>query len=298
MKKTILLLFILSVQTLWAQRDTVWRLGGMMTLNVTQVSLTNWAAGGQNSFAGTAMVSSFANYKHGKNSWENTASLEYGMLEQGRNVHIVKSNDKIDLSSKYGREAAKKIYYTSLFNFRSQFAPGYNYPNDSVVISRFLAPGYATLALGLDYKPSDLFSLFLSPATARLIVVNDKKLSSAKSFGVDSGKTTRFEAGAYLKAAIKEDITPDLNITSTIDFFSNYLDQPENIDVNWQLLLSLKVSKYISASLSTQLLYDDNTRLVFYKSDGFTVDHTGPGTQIKEVVGIGIAYKFAGVGVK
>lgn len=299
MKKIFFTLFILTATLVAnAQQDTVWRRGGLFSLNFSQVSLTNWAAGGQNSIAGNAIINYFANYKKGKNVWDNNLDLGYGLIMQGKKGDILKSDDKIDLSSKYGREAAKHWYYSLLLNFRSQFAAGYNYPNDSIAISKFFAPAYVLLALGMDYKPNDNFSLFLSPATARFIFVNDKFLSDAGAFGVDSGKTLRTEVGAYLKATYKKDLNANVNLQTSIDLFSNYLDKPQNIDVNWQVLLSLKVSKYLSASLSTQLIYDDNTTLAFYKSDGVTIDHVGPGTQFKEVIGIGFAYKFVGYGIR
>lgn len=298
-KKTIAVFaFCICSNVLLAQQDTVWRRGGLLSLNFSQVSLTNWAAGGQNSIAANSIVNYYANYKRGKNVWDNNLDLAYGFLMQGKEGDILKSDDKIDLSSKYGREAFKNWYYSLLFNFRSQFTPGYNYPNDSIIISDFLSPGYILIAPGLDYKPKDYFSLLISPATARFLIVNNKDLSDAGAFGVDSGKTLKTELGAYIKATFKKDIATNVNLQTSIDFYSNYLDNPQNIDINWQLLLSLKVNKYISASISTQLIYDDDTKLVFYKSDDVTVDHVGPGIQFKEVLGIGIAYKFSGVSVK
>jgi hypothetical protein len=298
--KKILIALLISAAALTghAQKDTVWRKGGLFALNITQVSLTNWAAGGQNSIAGNAIVNYFANYKRGKNAWDNNIDLGYGLMIQGRDGKLIKSDDKIDLTSKYGRQASKHWYYSALGNFRSQFTAGYNYPNDSVVISKLFAPAYLLLAIGMDYKPNNNFSLFLSPATARFIFVNDKLLSDAGAFGVDPGKKLRTEAGAYLRASYKKDMNANVNLQTSLDLFSNYLDKPQNIDVNWQMLLLLKISKFFSASLSTQLLYDDNTQLTFYKKDGVTVDHVGPGTQFKEVLGIGFAYKFSRVSVK
>lgn len=299
MKKTILILLILvSVNSVNAQKDTVWRKGGLVALNFSQVSLTNWAAGGQNSIAGNSIVNYFANYKKGKNTWDNNLDLGYGLVLQGKHGNLIKSDDRIDLSSKYGRQASHHWYYSALLNFRSQFTAGYNYPNDSVVISKFLSPGYVLLSPGMDYKPNDHFSLFLSPATLRFIIVTDKLLSAGGAFGVDSGKTIKTEAGAFLRATFKKNLTPALNLQTSLDLFSNYLHNPQNIDINWQTLFLLKVSKYISASLSLQVMYDDDTKITFYKDDGITVDHIGPGTQFKEAIGIGFAYKFSGVTVK
>jgi hypothetical protein len=276
----------------------VWRKGGLIAVNFSQVSLTNWAAGGQNSISGNSIINYFANYKRGNKVWDNNFDLAYGLSLQGKNPKLVKSDDRIDITSKYGWQASKKWYYSALFNFRSQFTNGYSYPNDSVIISKFLSPGYVLLAPGMDYKPNEIFSLFLSPATLRFLIVADNLLSNAGAFGIDSGETVKTEVGAFLKATFKKDLTATLNLQTSLDLFSNYLNNPQHIDVNWQTLLILKISRYISASLALQLLYDYDTKITFYKDDGMTVDHIGPGVQFKEAIGIGFAYKFSGVTVK
>ena len=294
----LMLLTIATVNSLIAQNDTVWRKGGLIAVNFSQVSLTNWAAGGQNSISGNSIINYFANYKKGNKAWDNNIDLGYGLVLQGKKANLVKSDDRMEITSKYGWKASKHWYYSALFNFRSQFTNGYSYPNDSVVISKFLSPGYVLLAPGMDYKPNDFFSLFLSPATLRFLIVTDKTLSAIGAFGIDSSENIKTETGAFLKATFKKDLNPVLNLQTSVDLFSNYFDHPERIDVNWQALLLLKVTKYISASLSLQLLYDYDTKITFYKDDGVTVDHIGPGVQFKEAIGIGFAYKFSGVTVK
>jgi hypothetical protein len=304
MKNLILSLIAVSLFThVYSQsdtiaKDTVWRSGGLISLNLTQVSLNNWAAGGLNSVSGNSLISLFANYTRGKAAWDNSLDLAYGLVMQGKEDDVLKTDDKIDISSKYGIKAFDHWYYTALLNFKSQFGPGYNYPNDSIAISKFLAPGYVLLALGLDYKPNDYFSLFISPVTARWLIVNDKFLSDAGAFGVDSGETVKQELGAYMKAAFNKEINKYINLKTSIDLFSDYLNEPDHIDVNFQLLLSLKVSKFISASISLQALYDHDTKIAVYKNDDITIDHFGPRTQFKEVLGIGFAYKFSGVSVR
>src|SRR5947207_15537298 len=95
-----------------------------------------------------------------------------------------------------------------------------------------------------------------------------------------------------------KDLNTNINLKTSIEFFSNYLDKPKNVDMNFQLLLTLKVSKFISASVSAQAIYDDNTKIAVYKGDNITIDHFGPRTQFKEVLGIGFAYKFSSVSMR
>ena len=270
--------------------DTVWRRGGIFSLNLSQVSLTNWSAGGQNSLGANAIINYFTNYKKGKHAWDNNIDLEYGVIKQGKTGKLTKSVDKIDLNTIYGYQASKNWYYGVLGNFRSQFTAGYNYPNDTTIISNFMAPGYLSLALGMYYKPDNTFSVFLSPATVRAIFVHEEVLNQKGSFGVDTGKSERTEVGAYIKAMVNKDFNPDFNFQSSLELFSNYKENPQNVDVNWQMLISYKLNKFISATLTTQLIYDDNTKLTFYKDDGITVDHYGPGVQFREVLGVGFSY--------
>lgn len=293
----------LSQDTLFAVKDTIWKRGGLAALNFTQVSLSNWAAGGQNSLSGMALFNYYANYKKGKVSWDTNIDLGYGLTQNG-DANPIKSEDKIDIATKYGRHAFKKWYYSAMLGFKSQFSDGYNYPNDSVKISNFLSPAYITLALGLDYKPNDNFSLFIAPLTGRIIIVNDEDLSDAGAFGVDpaeynalgikvkDGETIRYEFGALLKAVYKKDILENVNLQTKLELFSNYLEDPQNVDVNWEVLIAMKVNQYITATLSTQLIYDDNTIIGVDNNDDGIIDETGPRTQFKEVLAVGIAYKF------
>lgn len=263
--------------------DTIkdWKTGGMFSLAFSQTTLSNWAAGGENSLSGNALVNLFAIYKKDRREWETTLNLGYGLLQQ-QSDGTRKTDDKIDLSSKFGYQASKNWYYTAMVNFKTQFTEGFNYPNDSVRISNFMAPAYLTTALGMDYKPNDKLSVFISPATGKTTFVLDKSLSDAGAFGVDPGKQTRYELGGFFTVKYTDqDIIKNIGLATKIELFSNYLDKPQNIDVNWELLITAKINKFISAILSTQLIYDDDIRI------GVT-----PYLQFKEVFGLGLSYKF------
>lgn len=283
-------------------KDTImgWTKGGVFTFNLAQTSLTNWAPGGQNSVALNGLFSFFANYKKGKSVWDNSLDLGYGLLKQGKNESFRKTDDKIELNSKYGREAFKNFYYSALLNFRTQMTPGYNYPNDSTKISDLFAPAYLVLALGLDYKPNDHFSAFLAPVTEKFTFVNDAKLSDEGAFGVTPGKRVLSEFGGYFRAVytksdFKDEFMKNVSFTTKLDLFSNYLKNPQNIVVNWEVLLALKVNKFLAATLNTQLVYDDKIRVPSDRNGDGKID-TGEGikslVQFKEILGVGLSYKF------
>jgi hypothetical protein len=289
--------------TLAAPVDTSWKRGGMIGLNFNQVALSNWAAGGENSISGIALFSYFANYNNGITNWDNSIDLAYGLTQEGK-ADPRKTDDKLDFASKYGRKAFKHWYYTALLGFRSQFTAGYNYPDDSTVISDFLAPGYVTFGLGMDYKPNSHFSFYMSPVTARLIIVKDQDLADAGSYGVDAaeydgsgvkvkdGATTRWEFGAMAKIEYNKDVMENITLKAKAEFFSNYIEDPQNVDVNAEVMLIMKVNKYINAKISAQVIYDDNTIIAVDKNDDGIIDESGPRTQFKELFGVGIAYKF------
>lgn len=298
MKKTLLtltsiLLSLTAVAQDPALPDTLWKFSGTTALNLSQLSLTNWAAGGDNSLSGNILINLSANYAKDKTSWENKLILGYGLIKQGDDP-TRKSDDQIDFASKLGIKAGEKWFYTALVGFRSQFAPGYDRPGDAdrMKISNFMAPGYLNISLGMDYKPSDAFSLLLSPLTGKFTFVLDDDLSAAGTFGLDPGQKSRGELGGYVKMAFKKEVVKNVTLDTNIDLFSNYLDHPQYIDVNWNLLINFKVNEFLSASLLTQLIYDYDIK--------FGEDTTGDGefdtfhekVQFKELFGLGLTYTF------
>jgi hypothetical protein len=281
-----------ALRTASAETIEGWKKGGTIFINVSQTSLTNWAAGGQNSLSINGLVDLNANYKKGKSNWDNSLDIGYGLLKQGKDADLMKTDDKIDLVSKYGYQAFGKWNYALLLNFRTQMSNGYNYPNDSVAISKILAPGYLFLAAGLDYKPCDNFSAFIAPITSKITLVNDQALADSGAFGVDPGKKLMSELGGYIRITFQKDIVKNVSLGTKLDLFSNYLNNPQNIDVNWGTIVTLKANKYLSASLVTDLIYDDDINIELDTNDDGIVDHKGPRTQFKEVISLGLTIKF------
>lgn len=285
--------------------DTIegWKTGGVFSVNLTQVSLTNWNAGGDNSISVNGILSFFCNYKKGKDAWDNSLDLGYGILKQGDDG-VRKTDDKIEFTSKYGRKAVKNWYYAALVNFKSQMTAGYNYPDDSTEISNFLAPGYTLVAIGMDYKPSDVLTVFISPLTMKTTIVNDQKLADAGAFGVDpaeydnlgdivkKGSNIRSEYGGYIRAQFKKDIMENVKLQTRIDLFSNYSEEPTHVDVNWEVLIAMKVNKYLSATITTNLIYDHDVDIAVDENKDGIDDAFGPRVQFKEVLGVGLSVKF------
>jgi hypothetical protein len=279
--------YLISTGNEPADTTKTWKISGKSSLNFSQVSLTNWSEGGSGSVSGAFLFGINANNKKNKHYWDNNFTMEYGMTKNN-SESLRKSIDQIYLSSKYGFEIGKPWYLSALFDFKTQLAKGFNYPNDSIFISKFMAPGYMNFALGFDYKPNDNFSLMLSPVSTRFTFVMDDSLSAAGAFGVDPGKKFRAEFGAYLKFGYtKKSLIKNVDFQTRLDLFSNYFKNPQNIVINWDIKFDMKINEYLSAVFGTTLKYDDDIKYI----DQNGGKH-GARTQFKQLLGVGFAYKF------
>jgi hypothetical protein len=315
MRRSLLFILLLSISTVFSfsqvtePEETLkkektdipegWKRGALVSISMSQVSLTNWASGGQNSISGNGILNMNADFRHGTFTWNNNLDLAYGLQKLGK-AGMIKTDDKVDFSTKVGRRVYHDWFLAGLMNFRTQMTAGYNYPNDSVKISNFLAPAYVLTAIGLDYKKGSDISLFVAPLTGKVTIVNDQTLADAGAFGVDKavydsignlvkhGKKLRQEFGGYIKATYKKDLFSNISFQSKLGLFSNFIKNPQNIDVNWENFILIKVSKWITVSVTTQLLYDDDTDILVDEVTG----EKGPRTQFKQVLGLGFSYKF------
>jgi hypothetical protein len=256
-----------------------WSRSGTFILNINQGALKDWAAGGEQSVLGINTIFNYnTNYRKGKNTWDSYFDIALGFQNATSFSRFRKIDDRIDITSKYGRQLSKTLYAGLLVNFNSQALAGYDYTNTpNTKISNFLTPGKILLSPGFDYKPSKDFSLFFSPATVRFILKNDPDFYSLRKFGVDSAKKSNTEFGAFITAVYNKSINTWATYSGRLDLFSNYIRNPQNIDVYCTNLLTMKFNKWLGSTLSLDLIYDDD---VIKK------------TQIKEIIGLGLAVKL------
>ena len=293
MKKVLLsaLAFMLCIAA-FAQDEQPqgWTHKGNIGLNIGQNYFTNWAAGGQSSITGQAMFNYEIHYLKNKFKWDNTLNTALGYSIFDFKKKPVKMDDKIEFTSLATLKATKHLNYGAELAFRSQFAKGFDYATDSThYISKFLAPAYVTLGLGIEWVPSPHFSLYFSPITGRMTIVNDDHLAEIGAFGVNSLDANdtiqhavnkiRYEFGARAVAKFQYPLAKNIDFSSKLELFSNYLNLPERIDVDWQNMLVLKVSDWRNANLSTHLIYDYDIP--------FPDVEKGSKVQFKEVLAIG-----------
>ena len=262
-----------------------WKKGILYNLNFAQSSLTNWSAGGDKfSLSINSILNMFAKYTNGKHSWENSFDFNLGYVNS-TSLGARKNDDRFDLVSKYGRNINSKANFAVLANLRSGFFKGYSYTErTSTLISNFMSPGYLLISSGIDMKPNKNFSIFLSPATARWVIVTDPELSAKGSYGVKPGENSILELGSFATINYMKEIAPNIVYKAKLDLFSNYLHKPANVDLFMANLLSVKLSKILSMSWNVDLIYDDDAKL-------FGPKKSSPALQIKSLIGVGIQIK-------
>jgi len=319
MKKIFTVIGIIIAATLAAQdsippakKDTSWKVSGYFGLNFSQTALSNWQGGGQDNIAGNAILNIQAVYKKGKSEWLNKLDAQYGLIKTDGDRLFKKNIDQLFALSKYNLNAFNKYwFYAAQGDYRTQFAPGYNYNGDSVVgtaRSDINSPGYIQLAIGLDYKPTKYFSATFAPIAGKITVVNRQYLADEGAYGVEkavldtagkivtNGKRSRFELGGRVILRFKKDIFKNVNLDSYLDLFSNYANNPGNIDVVFNNLLTLKINKYFTANVISQVLYDDDviTKRDWNKDGKYdnAKDINGPRVQMLTTFAVGFGYKF------
>ncbi len=267
-------------------RDSSWTYGGNGGVNLSQISLSNWAAGGENAVGFDLLLNYSADYKQNKHLWQNRFEMAYG-LNRTESDGTKKTNDKLYFSSTYGYEITKSLYLSALLNFNTQLAKGYDYKTDPrTYISRFMSPGYLTTGLGLTWNPKAWVTATFSAISWRGTFVDSRILSDEGAFGVDPGDHLFSEMGGNLKVEMKYEFLKNMTIYSRVDLFSNYLDSPQNVDVRWDVQLNMTVNKWFSANITTNMIYDNDTKI--QQKDG----SKGPRLQFKESLGIGFQVSF------
>ena len=285
------------------KKDTtgIWTFTGTSTVSTSQNSFRYWAGGGQSSVAVSTILNAIILFSNQTTNWQNQIDLSYGIMNQESFPGWNKTDDVLSLSSKFGKKASKSLFYSILFNPTTQFQPGFEMIGDSLPISKMLAPLFAETALGFNYVPNSKVDVFLGLGTLKSTLVNDQRLADLGAYGVDAavydnfgeivtlGKKMRNEFGGYLLLQYKNPrILKNVGIRSRLEMFSNYLNNPGNIDIDWQNVINLQINEYIGMNINIQMKYDDDIKTgIDIDGDG-QIDKTASKIQLKEVLGVGL----------
>ncbi len=260
-----------------------WKKGGQISANLAQGSLSNWAAGGDNfSMALTTYFNYYLLHRRGKHSWDNNLDFFFGYV-QATSLGSRKTDDRVDFISKYGYtvDSSRKWYVSGLYNVRTQLFDGLTYytRDSGVLSSTFLSPAYILLSLGMDYKPNNDFSLFLSPLTSRWTMVASPRLYKQGVYGVPKGQRLFNELGAFASINYSKTIMKNVTYKGRLDLFTNYKSKPQNIDMFFTNFVTFKINKLLSATYNLDMIYDDDVK--------FAGTNQHPALQVKSFIGIG-----------
>ncbi|MEO7922926.1 MAG: DUF3078 domain-containing protein [Chitinophagaceae bacterium] len=261
-----------------------WKRTGIFILNVNQSAQNEWGSGGENFMLGfNTILNKAIHHKKGKYTFDSYLDLELGLVFATSYKQFRKTTDRCDFTVELEHRIGKRNHfnYGILGNINTQLFSGHNYVSEfHQKISNFLSPGKALISMGIDYKnikPKTYFSFFISPTTIRWVTKIDRDFYKKKAFGVDSLHKVYTEIGAYLSVHFNYMISKKTNLVSRLDLFSNYKRKPQNIDVLFNNVLSLNISKSFAATFILDLLYDHDIK---------------SRTQVQQVSGIGLKLKL------
>lgn len=280
MKKFLLLLLFVGSNVIAQETVTDstkhWTRKGVFTFLANQSSFSNWQAGGQNNFAGNIGFNYDFNYKNGDWNWDNKWIVSYG-LTKIKGADTQKTDDRIELNSLLGKKAIGQWFYSAFFNFKTQMDSGLDTETSTIKTSHFFSPAFFQLGPGMLWKKSDNLKVNFAPATSKLIIVHDHFTEFGSSFGVEKGKTSRYELGAAINGYYKFNLMENVSVENLLNLYSNYLEDPQNVDIDYQLNIVMKINKSLSTNFAFQTIYDDNAFRGF---------------QTKQIIGLGVNYGF------
>ncbi|HLA54728.1 MAG TPA: DUF3078 domain-containing protein [Flavobacterium sp.] len=294
-KAAFILLFLCGMIRVQAQEtgtapvnDTIkyWKTKGNFSVLFNQSTFDNWVAGGENNISGNLGLNYDVNYNKSDWNWDNKFIASYGLVKTRTSSFAKKTDDRLEINSLLGKKfkTDSKWYYSAFLNFKTQFTKGYVYSKDingaeqRDEFTDFMSPGYLSFGPGLLWKRDDNLKINLSPTTSKLTFVNPgSTLPDEAYFGVEEGESMRYELGFNASAYYKFGVVANVSFENILNLYTNYLEETQNVDVDYQLNIVLKINKFLSTNINFQTIYDDNAFR---------------GLQIRQVFGVSANYGF------
>lgn len=257
------------------EKPNGWVKKGTFTLLANQATFNNWLAGGQSNISGNVGLNYDFNYKSTTWNWDNKIIAGYG-LTKVKGQDMQKSDDRFVFNSLAGKKASGDWYYSFFFNFQTQFDSGFDL-DSGIKTSHFFSPAYFQFGPGMLWKKSDNLKVNIAPATSKLILVHPHFTELGPSFGVAQGDSSRFEFGAAINGYYKFTLFENVTLENILNLYTNYVEDPQNVDIDYTLNLVMKINKYLTTNIAFQTVYDDNAFRGF---------------QTRQVIGLGVNYGF------
>jgi hypothetical protein len=280
-------------------KSQFWKFRTESLFSLNQGSLSNWVKGGESNISGSVDITSFLDYdnKSALLSSNHFARLKYGMIMTG-DKGLITNLDLLETNSKLNHKAFGKFDFSAIMLFKTQISKGYNYPNDSIPVSKFMNPAILTIGLGLDYKPDKLTSINFSPFSYKGTFIPDTATIDQTKYGIPADKRSKNEPGASLMISNIFKPVKTISVTNRLQLFTNYIHNPMNIDVDWEMILAINLNWFTDVRLNTHLIFDDDTKTLLFDKEKNPV--LGPDglqkktarIQFKEMLGVSFAFRF------
>ena len=242
-----------------------WKRKGNVIFLFNQSNFNNWLAGGENNMSGNIGLNYDFNYKKNNLTWDNKIIASYGLLQTKNSDFQKKTDDRFEFNSVLGKKAVGYWYYSFFLNFRTQFAKGYVYDKDAngketrEEYTNIFSPGYLTFGPGMFWKKNDNLKFNLAPLTSKATIVDSNSTEPNRAyFGVEEGKSLRYELGFYSSTYYKLDLITNVSMENILNLYTNYLEDPQNIDLDYTLTVVMRINRHLTTNLVVQTIYDDN----------------------------------------
>lgn len=291
------------------ERPDGWDTSGNATLLFNQAAFNHeWQGGGTSNFSGNLKGTFNANWKSGPWVWDNLLLAEYGKTRFKDSEFDQKTNDRLEFTSTLGRRLNESNWYFSFFlNFRTQFDEGFEETDTELLVpdpedpdnlipveittreleTKFMSPGYLQFGPGMLWKKSENLKVNIAPASARFVFASSQFTDpdnpgnqldgDGRYFGIEAGDTSRFEFGAAVQATANFTVAKNVSMENILNLYSNYLEDPQNVDIDYTMTLLMSVNSWLTANFVFQAIYDDNA---------------ARGFQIREALGVGLTFGY------
>jgi hypothetical protein len=275
-----------------------WKYRSEASLVFSQTAISNWVKGGENSVSALMDVTGYADYNNKalKLSSKNFARIKLGFQKSG-NEKIKKNVDLIETNSKLNHKAFGKFDFSAIMLFKTQLGPGYNYTkiedrDTAILVSKMFNPAILTIGLGLDYKPNKTTSINFSPFSYKGTFVPSAEIDQTK-YGIAKDKKSLNEPGISVLVTNEYKPFKSVTVINRLQLFTNYIHNPQNVDVDWEAIVTANLNWFTDVRFNTHLIFDDDTKTV--DPDEKNPDGTPKKTariQFKEILGLSLVFRF------
>lgn len=282
-----------------------WKYRTEVSFVLNQAAMSNWVKGGEGSVATALDITGYADYsnKLKKISSGNFARLKFGYLATDKDG-LRKNLDLLETNSKFNHLAFGKFDFSAIMLFKTQIAHGNKYlktpdgRDSTVLVSKFLNPATLTIGLGLDYKPNKNTSINFSPLSYKGTYVTDTVNIDQTQYGIAQNKRSLNEPGASFMINHQFKPTESITIINRLQLFTNYIHNPQNIDVDWEMIATAHLNWFTDVRLNTHLIFDDDAKTSELYKNGTPVllpdgkEKKSARIQFKEMIGFSVSFRF------